>query len=198
MLKPKAMLAVLISPFFLSACQVVDAIEDATAAANAAAAASSATTGNTTPATATAITSTLIAANNSSATVMVNSVADASFATILNGVRSTAGVAPLTYNAQLDEAAQSHSTDMLVNNYFSHTGLNGSTVEDRIRATGYVPTSFGENIAQGQRDETEVLTAWQNSQGHRENNERAIFTEFGLGVAGTGSQTTWTLVFGSQ
>lgn len=123
---------------------------------------------------------------------------DASFASLINGVRTTAGVAPLSYNAQLDSAAQAHADDMLANNFLGHTGSNGSTIEDRIRATGYVPTAWGENVAQGQQNENEALISWQNSAGHKANNESALFNEFGLARAGSGSAIRWALVFGAQ
>ncbi|MEM9580504.1 MAG: CAP domain-containing protein [Pseudomonadota bacterium] len=123
---------------------------------------------------------------------------DSTFAAMINGVRTTAGAGPLAYNAQLDQAAQGHANDMLTNNYFSHTGLNGSSAAQRVAATGYAATAVGENIAQGQQSETDVLNSWQNSPGHKANNENPVFQEFGLGQAGTGGDARWVLVFGSQ
>lgn len=67
--------------------------------------------------------------------------------------RTATGRTALTYNAQLDAAAQSHSNDMVANGYFSHTGQNGSTIASRARAAGYNFTTIGENIAQGQTNE---------------------------------------------
>lgn len=132
---------------------------------------------------------------NTNATYQTNAVNDASFATLINGVRTANGVSSVTYNAQLDQAAQAHSEDMLANDYFSHTGLNGSTVGARVSAAGYNWKRVGENIAQGQTSESQVLDDWVASSGHQANNINPYFTEFGLGRAGTGSQTRWTLVF---
>ena len=123
---------------------------------------------------------------------------DASFGVLINAVRSASGAPALTYNAQLDAAAQAHSQDMVANNYFSHTGRNGSTIRDRAVAAGYAPVWIGENIAQGQANENLAMNGWISSPGHQENNVRPQFREFGLGRAGTGSNTTWTLMFGSQ
>lgn len=125
-------------------------------------------------------------------------VGDATFVPLINGVRTTAGVAPLTYNAQLDAAAQAHANDMLTNNYFSHTGLTDATrtLAIRVQATGYQYKLIGENIAQGQQSEQEVLNGWVASPGHQANNVTPDFEHFGLGQAGTGSNARWVLVFG--
>jgi uncharacterized protein YkwD len=125
-------------------------------------------------------------------------VGDATFVPLINGVRTTAGVAPLTYNTQLDAAAQAHANDMLTNNYFSHTGLTDATrtLAIRVQATGYQYKLIGENIAQGQQSEQDVLNGWVASPGHQANNVTPDFEHFGLGQAGTGSNARWVLVFG--
>ncbi|WP_439142843.1 CAP domain-containing protein [Planktotalea sp.] len=127
-----------------------------------------------------------------------NQTNDASFGTLINAVRTAAGTTALTYNAQLDAAAQSHSNDMVANGYFSHTGQNGSTIASRARAAGYNFTTIGENIAQGQTNENLAMNGWISSPGHQANNVNPAFREFGLGRAGTGSNTTWTLMLGAQ
>jgi uncharacterized protein YkwD len=76
------------------------------------------------------------------------------------GGTSYPAVAPLALNTYLINAAASHAWDMAQNNYFSHTGRNGSSPTDRIRATGYLDGagawSTGENIGAG----TVRNTAW--------------------------------------
>lgn len=123
---------------------------------------------------------------------------DVSFQGILNVVRADAGSNPVTYNAQLDQAAQDHAQDMLDNNYFSHDGLNGSTIGDRATAAGYNWRTVGENIAAGFNSESSVLNAWVNSPGHQANNINPSFEEFGLGYAANGGANRWVLVFGAQ
>lgn len=127
-----------------------------------------------------------------------NPVEDASFATLINGVRTALGVTPVTYNAQLNAAAQAHSDDMLAQDYFSHTGEDGSTIGTRATAAGYNWKSISENIAQGQENENLAMNGWISSPGHQRNNVDPDFDEFGLGRAGTGSATRWTLMLGSQ
>lgn len=123
---------------------------------------------------------------------------DPSFAPSLNGVRANAGAGPVSYDERLHTAAQLHANDMLEHDYFSHTGRNGSTIEDRARAQGYNPTLLGENIAKGQRSEAQALNSWQNSDGHRRNNENPGFEDFGLAKAGSGSDTYWVLMLGAE
>jgi len=133
------------------------------------------------------------------APVAVDTAADASFGALLNAVRAKeTGVAPVVYNAQLNAAAQAHADDMLDNDYFSHTGLNGSTPGDRATLAGYDWRTYGENIASGYRSETGVMTGWTNSPGHHANNINPNFTEFGLGLAQDGGDTRWVLMLGAR
>lgn len=109
----------------------------------------------------------------------------------LNELRATAGQAPATFSAQLAEAATRHAEDMLQARIFSHTGSDGSTVADRVSATGYGWCYVAENIAQGQPDLSEVMEAWAGSPAHRRNMLSPDVTEFAL-VAGRGA--IWVMV----
>jgi len=52
--------------------------------------------------------------------------------------RQQAALAPLKFNNLLEQAAESHARDMDANDrYLAHTGSNGSSPVDRIKATGY-------------------------------------------------------------
>jgi uncharacterized protein YkwD len=103
-------------------------------------------------------------------------------------------VKSLTWNAILAQVALAHSTDMNDNNYFSHTGLDGSSPGDRITAAGYIWISYGENIAEGYSDEQSVMTAWLQSEGHCLNIMNAGFKEMGSGKDGA----YWTQDFGTR
>ncbi|MEK7218610.1 MAG: CAP domain-containing protein [Patescibacteria group bacterium] len=120
---------------------------------------------------------------------------------LVNGERQKAALSPLTWNDRLALAAKRHAEDMQARNYFSHTGLDGSSASDRIKAAGYGPTctgcrwstSFGENIARGQRTPEQVMADWMNSPGHRANILNPQFLELGIGIAGT----YWAQEFGA-
>jgi uncharacterized protein YkwD len=63
----------------------------------------------------------------------------------VNAARAAYGFAPLVLDAAVSAAASSHAWDQATNGYFSHTGLNGSTRESRLRAAGVSSSYTGEN-----------------------------------------------------
>ncbi|MFE1426669.1 sigma-70 family RNA polymerase sigma factor [Streptomyces fungicidicus] len=112
---------------------------------------------------------------------------------LTNTERAKAGCGPVKSDDRLARAAQLHSEDMSANDYFSHTGQNGSSFVDRAKAQGH-PSPGAENIARGQSSAASVMDAWMNSPGHRANILNCSLTSLGVGV--TESDWTWTQVFG--
>ncbi len=135
--------------------------------------------------------------NSTPTTTPTAPAADASFASLLNGVRSDNGADPVTHNALLDQAAQDYAIELLVNDHFSHTGPDGSTLVERVNATGYDWRAIGENLGMGQQSEEAIMLGWTNSPGHHANNINPVFEEFGLGFTREGSDTRWVLVLGT-
>jgi uncharacterized protein YkwD len=103
-------------------------------------------------------------------------------------------VPALVWNSLLEKAAVNHSIDMFKNNYFSHTGLNGSTPGTRLRAVGYNWRTYGENIALGYTSELAVINGWLKSPGHCRNIMNANFKEMGVERSGN----CWTQDFGAR
>ncbi len=104
---------------------------------------------------------------------------------------------PLKLNAHLNRAALKYARVMsrAGNNFLSHTGPDGSTMDQRIRrecATCF--QTMGENIALGYRTEAEVNRGWMRSPGHRRNILNPRFKFVGFGKAGTGPH--WVTNFG--
>jgi uncharacterized protein YkwD len=122
----------------------------------------------------------------------------------VNAERRAAGVGPLAANPLLDRAAQRHAEDMLRRSYFSHKGLDGSTILERIKATGYPARTVGENIAEGQFSVDQVVEGWMDSPGHRRNILEKNFRELGLGLArgasepGKAHRIIWVQNFGRK
>ncbi|MFQ3632936.1 CAP domain-containing protein [Roseiflexus sp.] len=115
---------------------------------------------------------------------------------LTNQYRVTAGCAPLTVSSQLTTAAAAHSQDMATNNFFSHTGSDGSTPWQRIQRTGYSYSTAAENIAAGYRTAEQVVQGWYNSDGHRRNMLNCNLREIGVAYADGGSYGRyWTQVF---
>ena len=118
---------------------------------------------------------------------------------LVNNLRVNNGVAPLVLNTELNQAAFDHSYDMAHNNYFSHTGLNGSTFSQRAIAAGYTGSPRGENIAAGNSLVVNTFNQWVNSSGHLNNMLNSGANEMGIGHASfNGSTYThyWTQIFG--
>ncbi len=128
---------------------------------------------------------------------------------LLNGERRDAGLKPLSQNAKLASAAIAHSREMVDKQYFDHVGKDGKDPTDRIRGAGYIPNvgawTVGENLAWGTGSlatPKEIVKAWMNSTGHRENILRPTFKEIGFGVvvgnprSDNGSGATYTTTFG--
>lgn len=106
----------------------------------------------------------------------------------------------LSWSCLLDAAATGHSTSMATNDFHAHTSpVDGSDAGDRIRATGYTPRSWGENIAAGYADVDRVMEGWLSSAGHCSNLMSPVFTEMGAGFAEDAGSTYgiyWTQNFG--
>ncbi len=105
-------------------------------------------------------------------------------------------VAPLAWSDALFSAAARHSTDMAVNNYFSHTGLDGRSASQRIAAEGYAWSWVGENIAAGQASVSTVMSGWLASAGHCANIMRAEYQHVGVSCvqrSGTTYGRYWTM-----
>ena len=103
----------------------------------------------------------------------------------------------LAWNDKLTPAADGHSQDMAVQNYFSHTSADGRTFGARITAAGYAWSLAGENIAAGYPTVNAVVDGWMASDGHCANIMAPNFTEVGLacvpGTSGNTYNTYWTM-----
>ena len=120
---------------------------------------------------------------------------------LVNVEREARGLHPLAYDYSLAAAARDHSEDMGVQDYFSHTSLDGRTVGDRITAAGYSYNTYGENIAAGQSTPEVVLNSWMSSSGHRANILNPNFCDIGVGYAYAADSTYrhyWTQDFGRK
>lgn len=116
---------------------------------------------------------------------------DASFAAevirLVNEERAKTGAGALTNQAQLANAAQTHSNDQACNAADglspTHTGTTIPAMSDRMTAAGYSWSNVGENVAAAQTTPAEVMTSWMNSPGHKANILNPEFTEMGVGYA---------------
>jgi len=113
---------------------------------------------------------------------------------LTNIERESRGVPPLQWDDILGSAARAHCEDMVRNDFFSHTGSDGSTLGERITRAGFVWSMVAENIAGGQRTPEEVVRSWMDSPGHRSNILNPALTHLGVGF----SSNMWTQKFGTH
>ncbi|MCU7826147.1 sigma-70 family RNA polymerase sigma factor [Kitasatospora sp. DSM 101779] len=116
---------------------------------------------------------------------------------LVNQERSKVGCTPVKSDDKLELAAQRHSDDMAARNFFDHTNPDGQGPQPRIDAAGYKWSSWGENIARGQRDAADVMKSWMDSPGHKANILNCGFTDLGVGVHLGAGGPWWTQDFGS-
>ena len=115
---------------------------------------------------------------------------------LVNVERTKRGLSELSFNTQLSNVATLKSQDMINKNYFSHTSPTYGSPFDMMKQFNISYKTAGENIAKGQKTPEEVVNAWMNSQGHRENILSTNFTDIGVGVAKSSDGTLyWTQMF---
>lgn len=124
----------------------------------------------------------------------------------LNSLRAQKSLTPLTMCAPLTRAAQSYAATMANKDFFSHTGKDGSTMDERIQKAGYnwknskVASAVAENIAAGQISVREVMVSWRNSKRHYKNmtNPKLVHVGFGRSTNSKSDyKTYWVQNFGA-
>ncbi|MFD1928286.1 CAP domain-containing protein [Sporosarcina siberiensis] len=131
------------------------------------------------------------AVTNNSISAIENAVLN-----LTNVERKKAGLSALQVDSKLMNSARQKSTDMATNNYFSHTSPTYGSPFDQMKANGVTYKSAAENIAAGQVSAEEVVKAWMESPGHRQNILAADFTHIGIGFDKNGN--FWTQQFISK
>jgi uncharacterized protein YkwD len=113
-----------------------------------------------------------------------------------NKIRTEAKLKKLTVNRKLMAAAQSHAEDMAARGKMSHTGGDGSSSSERIKARGYRYFRTGENVAAGYFSLERVMKGWMDSPGHKRN-ILGGFSEIGVGCAvDEDGRRYWCVTFG--
>jgi uncharacterized protein YkwD len=111
-------------------------------------------------------------------------------------------VPALVLNRELRIAARCHSMDMATNNFFNHTGSDGSNFSARVRDAGYTGGPRAENIAAGNGTGVASVGQWMTStSGHCDANMNSGYNEVGIGymrLSGTMWTHYWTANFGSR
>ena len=120
-----------------------------------------------------------------------------------NTERLKEGLDALTSCGNLHVAAQTHAVAMLEQDFFEHENpFTGDDPSSRAMQAGY-GSGAGENIAMGYVSPRDVVRAWMDSPGHREN-ILGSYEHLGIGITLGGSGTNeknerfyWVQNFGS-
>jgi hypothetical protein len=113
--------------------------------------------------------------------------------TLTNQERASAGLAPLSLNAQLTSAAQAKAADMFAKDYWAHVSPDGTQPWTFITNAGYSYSYAGENLAKDFSTSSGVMAGWMASPGHAANILNTNYMDVGFAVMnGTllGSETT--------
>jgi hypothetical protein len=127
---------------------------------------------------------------------------------LINAERTSLGLNAVTLELTLNESSENHSTWMLEEDIFSHTGVNGTRASDRMVDAGFTFSgswAWGENVAwqsirgpAGLEDDVADLhTALMNSPGHRANILSTNFDYIGIGIE-VGNFNGWNAIMITQ
>jgi uncharacterized protein YkwD len=119
----------------------------------------------------------------------------------INAYRAQSNLPAYTKNDQLAKAAQSHANDMACNSLTGHTGSNGSTIESRVKDSGYTYSLVSENVQFSYPPLTGqgVVNYWINDKTDLRHNRNLIsdsFTEVGIGYSFFNNFGYYVVVFG--
>lgn len=125
---------------------------------------------------------------------------------LINWARRRDGRAKLAPSRPLTVAADLKGKKVASCGQFSHTPC-GTDLTAPLKASGYPYASFGENLwvgSLGANSARDVVAAWLQSPGHRENILRPYFRDLGAaavpaqGLLGSGAEVVWVTTFGSR
>jgi uncharacterized protein YkwD len=125
-----------------------------------------------------------------------NAAAENAVVALVNAERRRARCEPVRNDRRLRDAARRHSADMAAGNFLNHTGSDGSSADDRMRAAGY-DDPLSENLARGFTSSRAVMKAWLGSREQQRNILDCDAKAIGVGVAvGADGTPYWTQNFG--
>ena len=112
---------------------------------------------------------------------------------LVNQRRQAAGLRPLAVDPRLANSAATYTKVLAGNDWFSHTGPDGSTLVTRDEAAGFPFTvQLGEVLAWGSDGWTaaEIVQAWIDSPAHRDQVLSSAYTRGGAGCYFTNTGNT--------
>lgn len=117
----------------------------------------------------------------------------------INEIRIQYDLSPFSKSQKITQAALRHSNDMADNNFFNHTGSDGTRAGNRLDEACYNWQAYGEIIAAGYGSPIGVVAAWMDSPGHKGIILDPGLADLGAGYAYNASSKYkhyWTVDFG--
>lgn len=111
------------------------------------------------------------------------SISDSELLNLVNYERGQRGLAALSLNSQLSQAAASKASHMFANNYWAHFAPDGTSPWVFIKGAGYNYLYAGENLAKGFTNSSDVVNAWMASASHRDNLLSSQFRDVGFAIS---------------
>jgi len=114
---------------------------------------------------------------------------------LANAERAAQGVATLSPDPRLDEAAQTQACRMADRERLSHRGSWFAGLGRRLRRVDYPYAMAVENIGEGQISAPQIIQGWMDSPGHRQNMLARDARDAGFGVArAENGRLHWSMV----
>jgi uncharacterized protein YkwD len=102
---------------------------------------------------------------------------------LVNAERTSRGLRSVGYEPRLTLAAQTYAQTLTLHDWFSHVGPDGSTIVDRVTATGFpFEAQLGEVLAWGADwSPAGIVQAWMDSPAHRQQLLEPVYWRAGVG-----------------
>lgn len=117
----------------------------------------------------------------------------------MNEARRAEGLAPLEWDAALEEVAYARAQNLVTNGYFDHYAPDGESAFSELAARGIRYRLAGENLARNNYVETRTVAAafdgLMNSPGHRANILEPRFSSVGVAAVRDGKMWVYVTVF---
>ena len=117
---------------------------------------------------------------------------------LVNKVSRQYGAPPMQPEEKLEKAALYQARLMAKHGKIGHSIGWGNSFGGRLKQAG-IRGPAAENVASGQKDVPDALTAWLNSAGHRKNLLDPLFTHYGLAHAARAEKPHylyWAMLYG--
>lgn len=117
----------------------------------------------------------------------------------MNEARRAEGLAPLEWDASLEEVAYARAQNLVTNGYFDHYAPDGESAFSELAARGIRYRLAGENLARNNYVETRTVAAafdgLMNSPGHRANILEPRFSSVAVAAVRDGKMWVYVTVF---